>query len=348
MNLFSQVVNKNVVIGIWMLITLVAMLLLSFYIGKNRYPCEASKGKMEHRVWLLLQNYKNWKNKHMGNLSLTGMEYYKVLISQKGILILLLIIMVFIYQADFTEIQFSGSQKMYFSFLERHEGVSNETSKAEIQELELILAEVENTYLLSQKQYEAGEISLNESIEKSLWYQGYEQERFFLKQIKEQTEYLEQLKEYGIEGSYVNLYAYNKLFDEESIFVNMLLCFGVVLLSSGIINIENKFGMNSLIRSSVTGQRAIFMKKTHVAVVLAFVLYIILAGIEFASVYYMYDLSSWDAPVQSIMSFSDFSIRCSIGMFFVMRLLGKGIVLMSLAGITCVVNIKYKKRMRKI
>ena len=64
-----------------------------------------------------------------------GFEAYKLLVSQKGILLLFVLAVVFIKQADFTDVIESGVQEMYCSFIERYEGVPADASEQELGEL---------------------------------------------------------------------------------------------------------------------------------------------------------------------------------------------------------------------
>lgn len=344
LDVFSQAVNKNTVIVVWMFLGMLLLAAVSFSVGAKRYPCETSKSKVIQYGRRVIQKSRQWQSSWMAGLGLTGMEYYKILISQKGILLLLAIVGVFVYQADFSKVQFATSQKMYFSFVERNTGVPDEASEKELQETETMLEEVEQKYLLDKVRYDAGEITSDEWMGTSMWYASYEQERFFFDQMAEQTLYLETLKEErGIDGWYVNLYGYNRLLSEGSAFMNVLLCFGVVLLCGGMFSIERKSGMIPVIRSSAMGEKSLFVKKRKAAWALSLLLYLILSGLEFGTVAYVYGLGGWGAPVQSIVKLSGFPVPCSIGVFFIMLFLIRGMGIIVLAGAGCFISSKRRR-----
>ena len=201
LHLFLQAVNKNSVILLWMCVTFLVCLGVSVWVGIRRYPCEALNSKVIQYGRDLLKYVRKWKSLWMSGLGISGMEYYKILISQKGFILFVVIVVVFIYQSDFTNVQFSTSQQMYLSFVERNLGVRNERSEKELQDLEATLQEVEETYAEAAIQYEEKEITTDNWISIIMWYQSYEQERVFLEQMTSQTIYLKHLKEErGIEG----------------------------------------------------------------------------------------------------------------------------------------------------
>ena len=336
LHLFSHAVNKNLVIFVWMCVVCVLCLAGTVWIGIRRYPCESSNNKVMQCGKHLLQKWKRWKSLWMSGLGINGMEYYKILISQKGILVFVVIVGVFIFQSDFTNVQFSSSQQMYLSFVERYMGIVDEDAERELQELERELHEAEQKYLEEAGRYEAGEISLDAWVGTSMWYNSYEQERIFLKQMTEQTKYLKELKgERGIDGWYINLYAYNHLLGEKNLFMMVLLCFGVVLLCMGAVRVEKKSGMLSLIRGSAFGERVLFRKKVKAAGGLSLLLYLIYSGLEMGTVSYVYGLEGWAAPVQSILKLEWIPIPCSIGMFFVLWHGLKAVGILVLAWMSC-------------
>ena len=335
LHLFSQAINKNIVIFLWMCVMFFLCLGISVWVGIRRYPCEASNNKIIQYGRNLFKKGRRWKSSWMSGLGITGMEYYKILISQKGILVFVIIIGVFIYQSDFTEVQFSSSQQMYLSFVERNQNTPNQQSEKELQELNTLLQEIEQVYAKEAVRYEAEEITLDSWIGTMIWYESYEQERIFLEQITKQTEYLKNLKEErGFDGQYVNLYAYNHLLSESNLFMLVLLCFGTILFCVGAVRIERKSGMFPLIRGSVLGEQALLQKKVRAVGCLSLLLYLIYSGLEIGTVAYVYGLDGWAAPVQSILKLEWIPIPCSIGVFFVLWYGAKAAGILMLVGVS--------------
>lgn len=344
LDVFSEAVPKSTVVLVWVIGTIFVSVGISLFIGIKRYPCEPTKSKWIRWGTRLIQRCKKWRASWMAGLGLTGMEYYKLLISQKGILVVLVVILVFVRQTDFTQIHFSTDQEMYFSFIERNAGVPNEVSEKELEQTREILEEVERDYQAKGMQYEAGEISSEDWMAVCLMYDSYYAERTFLSLIDGQTEYLEKLKvEREIDGWYVNLYGYDKLLSEESIYIKVLLYLAVVLLSVGIVSVEKKNGMLALIRGSAYGENATFRKKIQVVWTISLILYTILSSLEFVRVESLYGLGAWEAPVQSILALSEVPIQCSIGTYFILLFFAQGAGVVALSGVACCISKNRKK-----
>lgn len=336
LDIFSEAVSKNTVVLLWVIGSILLMTCISLLVGIKRYPCEPTKSKWIAWVTKVIQSCKSWKASWMAGLGLTGMEYYKLLISQKGILILVVVVYVFVLQTDFTQIHFSTYQKMYFSFIERNAGLPDEESEMELAEVRALLEKVDADYIEKERRYEAGEISSQEWIEVCIMYDSYYPERDFLSHMEEQSEYLKNLKtDKDIEGWYVNLYGYNKLLSEESIYIKVLLYFAVILLSAGLVSVEKENGMLQLIRGSAFGEKASFRRKMQVVWTISLLLYTILSVLEFVMVETLYGLGAWNAPVQSIVVLSEVPISCSIGAYFILLFLVRGAGIVALSSVTC-------------
>lgn len=335
LNIMSYAVNKNVVmIGGYLLCVFIfggAALLA----GSRKYPCASRLAGWESRVEKLSKRMKKLHGNIMERLSLTGMEFYKVLISQKGMIVILLLAVILLWISDFKNLQLSGQQELYYEFLEEYTGVPNAESQQEIKELEDMLAAVEAEYLEDCKLYEQGILSTEDSILSTMRYDSFANDRKFLEQIQEQTAYLENLKEEkGISGWYVNVYSYHYLLREDNVMWNLLLIMGVVLLCSGIFSLEKKCGTLSIVRGSREGRKGVFKKKIQTAFVLTACLFLMTMALELGITVYIYGLEGLAAPVQSIPKLSFVSIRCSIGVFFAGLYLVKGIMLSSVAALT--------------
>lgn len=329
-NVFSYAVSKNIVALIAGIIYIGVSVGISVWMGSHRYPCR-SHGKFIVIVEKITERImEQWENM-MEKLSLSGMEYYKVLFSQKGILIIMGVFLLIFYRADFKPVQLNGYQQMYYDYMEAHMGTPDKESATEIEELEAVLENVESDYSEAQKLYENGELSDSAMMTHSLYYDSFENERIFLKQITEQTEYLRTLKEEGIDGWYVNAYSYNHLLLEGDSLNNILFICGIVLLCSGMFSVENQSGVRSIMRTTNKGKGWMFRKKIQVAVTLTLFVFLVITLLEIGQVMSVYGLSGFAAPVQSLMKLSFVPIRCSIGTFFIGVYLTKAVMIVAVA-----------------
>lgn len=339
LNLFSYAVNKNSAVLAELLLVFLLVSGTAVLVGHCRRPCTETVGRLRKKIEKLGRKAGLLTARFQERLSLSGAEYYKVLVSQRGIVVILVILAAFVYRTDFTSVQLSGKQEMYRDFLEEHMGIPDKKSNEAIDTVEQELQQVDDALAEAFRKNQNGELPDWDLIEMRMRYEGYEQEREYLQLIQEQTGYLEGLKkEQNIDGWYVNVYSYNHLLQDEAGLSNLFLVFGIVLLCSGIFSTEDKHGMRPAMRGSVNGRTVIFRKKIQAVFVLAFVLFLVTAALEIGSVARVYGLKGLAAPVQSLMSLSFVPVKCSIGVFLALLYLMKAVMLFAVSAFTCMVS----------
>lgn len=345
LNIFSYAVNKNAAAAAIWFVTVSAVAGIALWAGCCRYPYGAGRKRIQKRLLILGKRWQKIRGLALERLALGSGECYKVCVSQRGLLILLALTVIFIYQTDFTPILKTGQQELYYEFMDRHTGPVTREAQQEIRELEALLDSVEQTYARAVQEREAGELNDEDWAASPVLYDTFANDRLFLAQIQEQTEYLRLLKEErGIEGWYVNTGAYNHLLYAGNALQNVLLVLGVVLICSGIFSIEKKCGMDETMRCSVNGRAVIFRHKIITALVITAFLFAVSASLELASLIHVYGMEGLSAPVQSIAALSFVKVSCSIRTFIVCLYLAKGLMLFSIAALTCMFSARTSQR----
>lgn len=343
LNLWEDAVNKEVVIVIsWSVVTSI-ILLIAFLVGRYKYPCVSSyDGRMVKKVKAWGTRIQIIYRKQIEKLSILGTELYKVLITQKGIVVVFAVFFVLWSDTDYKRLTTTGYQDLYYDFLEKNEGLPTEESYQAIEEVAVLLQKVEADYLKAMEQYENGEI--DSLLPWSMKYDSYESERIFLKEIMAQTQHLEEMKAKGIQAGYINKYAYNTFLNNGDTLINVVLILGVVLLSSGVFSMENKNGIGSIVRSTVSGREKLFGRKIVVAFALAMFLFVISVVLEWSAILSLYEMGGWNLPVQSIPSLGFVSLDYSISTFFVLIYLLKGLMIGTVAMFTCWLTMKTNQK----
>ena len=336
LNLFSHAVNKNSVVFAEMLFVALFVSGITVVVGHCRRPCTGTVGRLRKKTEKLGRKISLFTAYLQEKLSLTGAEYYKVLVSQRGIVVILAVLAAFVYKTDFTSLQLSAKQEMYLEFLNEHMGVLDEKSEKAVasveQEIRNVDKELEEAARLNKK----GELSDPEFGKVIRRWQAYEKIRDYFELLQEQTAYLKKLKkERNIDGWYVNVYSYNHLLRDRAGLSSLFLVFGIVLLCSGIFSTEDTCGMRPAIRGSVNGRTVIFKKKMQVAFVLAFLLFLATSALEIGEAAWVYGLRGLAAPVQSLAALSFVPLECSIGAFLAGLYLMKAVMLFAVSAFTC-------------
>lgn len=335
---YESAVNKDVFIGIMCLIVTLVTMLTAIIVGMGKYPCSSKVRKMSLNMGIFTK-VKKWFVSIPEKLSVVMVEYYKVFIKQKGMLFFLAMLLILISQVDTEQVHRYMYQEMYYDFMDAYEGMPSKESEKYIENLESELSQLEKEYVEALKAYHKEEISVDDWISISTKYDMYESDRIFLREIKEQQTYLTELKkDRNIDGWHVNLYGYNHLFVASDTIGNIALIFAVVLICSGIFAFETKSASCAIVRGCRDGRQKTFGYKLQVAVVSTTIMYLIATVMEIMSVRYVYGLSGWSAPVQSIPTLSFVSFDISIGAFVTLMYMVKGFVIVCLSVCVCIVS----------
>ena len=320
-NFFSNVVGKEVIViatwGIW----LATLFILNVLVSEYKYPC-----KSLYKTFVFVEKIKTFfikvqriYRKTQEKLSLQALEFYKILVTQKGLLIYVAILFVIFSSTEYKEQLITGSQKLFVEFVGKYEGVPSEASEAELIKLESFLEELEAGYVQAIEDYDKGKITERELWEWNTKYDLYESERYFLKTMKNYNGYLSELSSVrDIEGWYVNHLSYNHLFMNKNVIIDIVILLGIVLLCSGIFAYDKQYGVESMVRASAEGRQKLFIIKSVMSIVLSCVITFIAIIFEISNTMYTYTISGLSAPVQSLSMLSFIPFTCSIGTFIVM------------------------------
>lgn len=319
LNVLEYAVNRNAAIA--------AALAAAYLLGAGagiliccrRYPCSSKVSRLHRALDGVKIRLENFRGRFLEKRSLTGMECYKVLSSQKGLIAILLLAMLICYRADFTQIKRSTQQELYYAFMEHYLGEPGEDSEREIARLSDKLAQVDAEYAEQYAEAADGEAKFL----LGMWYDSFSQERLFLKQIQEQTESLKSIsQESGIAVWYVNLHSYDHLLKSDDAMLNLALLLVMLWNCIGTYIAESSSGMVCMINSSHRG-KDLYRTKIRVAMLITSVVYFAVLLFEIISVAAVYGLKGIAAPVQSILVLSHIRIRCTIWQYFLARYLLK-------------------------
>lgn len=322
LNVLEYAVNRNAAIAAALGAAYLLGAGVGIFVCCRRYPCSSKVNRLQRAMDTVKIKLENFRGRFLEKRSLTGMECYKVLISQKGLIAILLLAMLICYRADFTQIKRSTQQELYYAFMERYLGEPGEDSDREIARLSDKLDQVDIEYA---KQYaEAADGEARFLL--GMWYDSFSQERLFLKQIREQTESLKSIsQESGIAVWYVNLHSYDHLLKSDDAMLNLGLLLVILWNCTGMYLSESGSGMVCMINSSHR-EKDLYRTKIRVVMLITAAVYFAVLLFEIVSVAAVYGLKGIAAPVQSILALSHVRIRCTIWQYFLVRYLLKYLI----------------------
>ena len=332
LNIMGYAVGRNAVIIIALSAADVIGSAVGIYIWCTRYPHSSKQCFWHKAVNRIKTGIERIRGGILETLSLAGMETYKVLIGQKGLIAILLLVGLLFYRADFTQIQRSTQQKLYYEFIDNYIGVPCENSYKEIEELTNKLAKIDEIY--EQKMSE-DTIEGNSGIELGLWYESFEEERAFLQQIKEQTKSIETITaETGTAIWYVNQQSYNHLLRDDDLILNFGLLVVMLWICVGIYLREKQNGIVPII-NCCQKKHTLYRIKCCVVVTIFSSVYLFILLFELVTIAVVYGIEGICAPVQSILTLSDISFQCTIWQYFLARYSGKYLLYVLMCLVAC-------------
>lgn len=256
-------------------------------------------------------------------VSLLGMELYKTLVIQKGVLILLLFSLLVSNLSFAVTIPIESNTdavvRQYTSELE------GEITAETLQRIDAIQTELDESiavYEQAKIQYEKGEMEYpqydvfaREAETAQIRSNGLDIVRkriLELRSIGEEKGFTPWLIEESLyKGTYGEEAKSNR---QGAALVAMLT---LALLLAGSMSYEVLSGINSLLASAYRGRGELLRRKIGLAVIISTVIWFIIYGLEFYTFFSVCDRSALAAPVQNLSAMGNLSIICSVGEFLV-------------------------------
>jgi len=255
-------------------------------------------------------------------------ELYKVLIIQKGILVILVAVWLVLDNQISRGVMYNDKMTEMSKFYQEANGLTpGDKVESIIAPKEVELAELEENHNATAE--EKSIISNKDQV---------------LKDIRSNVDYLSQLKENkGIKGKIINPYIYEDVFGKR-LFVNqrnvgIIAIFTEILLLFGTFAFEKKQSMVTILRSS-GGRKKLWRQKIFSILLLTAVVWAITYGINWWNITRMYSFHSLGVPIQSLQFMGDFPIKISIGGFLLLVNIYKYIILLSIGFLLMAISIK--------
>jgi len=292
LNVGNHPVNRQWVI-------LAAAFLLIFLLAVFSY-LKGEYAKGDRVKWEISIVFPFWA-RMQERLNLLTAEIYKLLVIQKGCILILLFMAFVVMQSDFMHVSNTGYQEMYYTFMEQYQGLPTEESERYIRDLSKEVNAVTKEYDEADQRYAGGEISTDEYFSILMKYDTFYNERKFVSIVEQQRDYLLQLRDKkGIEGWYVNSFCYQSILEPVLSLKYGLFMIFILLTAFASVKVERDASMFRVLNGTVLGRKHLFYKKAAAVGLITAGMYLIMMIIGLASAVHVYGISAWNAPVQSL------------------------------------------------
>ncbi len=342
LNTFFGIIGLSKLIIYASVLFLLIFIFLTVLACSRKYPQKTSN-KVAYFILSALDKIKNFYWKVIERLGVAGIELYKILIVQKGIIVLAVFVLVLMSSVNTNKIVYSGADSIVNGFYEKYSGnVTSKTLKY-VEQMEAEINAVDEETNKAIKDFQSGKITSNEYDRVMMKSYAYDNERKALETINQRLQYIDSQEKSGNDALLVNPEGYAKLLGSDAF--NRQFNFALVgifcltILLSNIFAFERKMAVTDSLKSSYRGRSYLFFKKIYVADIIALIIWAIASVIDIYSVTYQYSLREFGAPVKSLMFMQDMPFNISIGLFLTILYLLRLILLLAVTKIICLISV---------
>lgn len=291
------------------------------------------------RAWL--QKLSRLYHRGVSRLPFLGIEAYKVLVIQRGVLVLAaLVLMAFqVYQT--TSAVYVGEGEFMRDFYGRYagEGITGEVT-AYSDALRSDLARVEAEWTLAVEDHQNDRISLEEYELSFRKYEAYEVYRRGLAAIESAVAYIQDQSRMGYEAVLVDPTAYEYLLKSDRV-MELTTFLAAVILCAGVFSVEKRRGLLRVLHTTQNGRMPLAFRKALMGLFFSLIVYGACTAVKIYSVFASYGLPSLDAPAHSLTIFSQCPVNWSIGTVMMMYTLSKWLVCAAFGLFACMLSARF-------
>lgn len=324
-NLFGYPVNCFRAVMVMTAVTAGVSMFCCIRITMRRKPV-ASASKTEIIFMHAVKKLKGCWHRLISGLNVCGLELYKILITQKGILLCLIWLYLHISMLDTNSVFFMGSGAMMQEIYQEYSGPDDGRLREYIAENEEVLKQADAEYEAVLAAYEQGQVDEQQKYSADMKYMTYSMLRQCVSNIKYQLTYMERMKEQkGIDAWFLQDKGYKIILTGDGFYEGagygsqetraLLAVLLVVFLLCTVFSYDRSCGMHALMRATPYGRKRLLGMKTGVAALLCLLICAATYGMEWYEVQSVYPLTCLKAPVQSLMFMEEFPFHISIGVF---------------------------------
>lgn len=272
---------------------------------------------------IIFGKMRKWTDCCLRRLPLWGREVYKILFSQRGILIFLLFSYLALGIEHRVPIRATNEQKVYeWQYLAQLQGTITPETFSVIDDLQNEQEEIIRVAEQSKEDYSVGKITRGEYMAISFDGEIAQKKWNALEEIENRAESLKKQGETrGFAAVLLDETPYESIYGAPAKIVRLqsLLLIGltIFLLLGWNRAYERKSGMIPLVRSMQGGRGRLFVGKLLAAVFITTLLWAIMYGKEFSDFYKIFPKELWHIAPQNLTSLTNLSISCSLAGYFV-------------------------------
>lgn len=339
-NAFVTVFNLLRTIVISAIVISIIVVLLCVFIYGHKYP-NTTPNKIEIYISNVFSKLKVFYWSIVEKLSPLGMELYKILIMQKGIIVLFVLGFVLFSFTTTDTIYYSSTDSIVNDFYSEHAGELDGEVLEYVKSLENEISLIDTSWQKASQDYSRGIITYEKYQIESLKNDAFDSKRKALAVITEQIDYIEN-SDYN--AHIVNPRGYEKLlgesgFSRQQIYALVSLL-SVIIILSRVFAFERRLCMQYSLLACSRGRSYLLKKKFISASIICVIIWLLAVCTELYDVRAQYNLGEINAPLKSLSFLSELPYNPSILSFIVIMYLLRLTMLLSVSYMICFVSLK--------
>ncbi|MFQ9514456.1 MAG: hypothetical protein ACLRZ9_01375 [Eubacterium sp.] len=268
------------------------------------------------------------KNKEKHVKGMLSMEYKKLLITNKGIIILLILILLQSFIVQETDTELSEEQLYYAHYIDDIEGEQSKQTNDYISLEKKRYKTLNADYEKNTELFNAGKIDAMSMAALQEQYDWEMRKYPSFEKVKAHKKYLDSLeKEQNIKGWFVNDIGINYIIHPELIYSEniawIFMMMAIILLVTSCMGYEEQTGMEHLTDTMTFGKKKLLKKKVMVTTWITTLIFIISNLPYFLLMKYNYKFSGVMAPIKSLEEFEHFALNIPIAVYLILLYITK-------------------------
>ena len=311
--LFNYPINKLTTEIVLSTALILALSTIIFAIAENKRPIKKSS-RLENWFANVTNLVVGSFHGLIGNCKMFGLEIYKILIVNRGLVYLVVVAVISCMMLDTSQIKHMGIGALLENVYNTYGGpISEEFEEYYNEQIESLNA-VDEQYELALEKYDNGIITEEEFDREQFVYEGYAGARSCVERLTEQYSYLNRLKsERNIEGYLLSDRGYRILFQSNHSGKDLLVAAVICLLFCNGYAYDKRMRVKELIYSTRDGRNKIHRIRILVMTLLCGIAFALVYGLEFYEIQCVCPMRWWSAPVQSLSFFEGCRVNISLG-----------------------------------
>lgn len=288
-------------------------------------------------------------NKLMSRLFSNNIEVYKLLFSQKFLIVIIIICYVFVNGYTFGYVSKTPVEAYLSNFYESYSGELNKYTLEDIEVIRQEILDAQTDVEKAEADYEQGIITECEYLSIANKLGAYETVSKALRVIDNQIGYINGEIQNGHNAYLIYVDGYENLFGHDSIDTDgnhiILFLFLLLFLTLGLSSMDENKNISLFLRSTKKGRKDLLLRKLKVMYAFALALYLfsVLFRIFYTAKYFGID--NLLAPIQSIYTYSGFPLNINILTFIFIIYSTRFICYISILSIMLYLNMALKSKM---